>query len=470
MFSRIACVTRWAGLAACGLALPLAAAESQAPAVPVRNVILMIGDGMGFAHVALTEAFSGQPPALRGLPCAGEVQTASADKAVTDSAAAGTALACGRKTCNGMLGQLPDGTPLTSVARQAQAAGRRVGILTSVPINHATPAAFYASVTNRGAYYAIGLQALASGFQVLGGNGFSDAEGRNHAPRPETSLWDCAAAAGYTVVRTPAALQAHGPEAGPLLIAPARLHAETGVPQGRAFDPEKDITLAQMTARTLELLEGPQGFFLMVEGGAIDWAAHANDALGVIAETLAFDAAVAEARAFAEMHPDTLLIVTADHETGGLSLQDGFDAARARTVLGGQTAMAADCVAWLRRHVAEAAGTPDAGWEDAQKELGRFFGLAAETFAGLRADYAQLAAAPDKERSRQAAALARAAARLRDQAAGVSWSTLGHTAAQVPLFASGPGAERFQGVLDNTQICLRLRALLGLPDVSPVSP
>ncbi len=458
----------WLVLAAFGLGLPPLAAEPRDPAPSARNVILMIGDGMGSMHLALAEAFAGKALALRSLPCSGEVRTASANREVTDSAAAGTALACGRKTDNGMLGQLPDGTPLTSVARKAQAAGMRVGLLSSVPINHATPAAFYASVPTRGSYYAIGLQALASGFAVLGGSGFSDPEGRNHEPPPGRSLWECVEEAGYTLVRTPDALRAHTAEAGPLLIAPNSLHVESAVPGGRAFDPEKDIPLAQMTARALDLLEGPQGFFLMVEGGAIDWAAHANDALGVVSETLAFDAAVAEALAFAGRHPDTLLVVTADHETGGLSFQDGFDAGRLRTLLGGQTGKPADCVAWLSRHAAEAAGAPDAGWAGARRELSRIFGLPEERFDTLRAVYAVLAAVTEgKERSRQVAAFALAAAQIRDRDAGLAWSTRGHTATPVPVLATGPGAARFTGELDNTEVSLRIQALLGLPGLAP---
>ncbi len=442
--------------------LPLAAAVGDGAGAPVRNLILMIGDGMGPQQVRLAGDYAGRTLALTSLPVTGALKTFAANNAVTDSAAAGTALACGRKTNNGMLGQLPDGTALTSLAEHARAAGKRVGLLSSVPINHATPAAFYAKAGSRNSYYDIGLQAIASKFDLLGGNSFSDAEGKNNTPHPEATLWQRAQEAGYSHVRTPAELHALKAGQGPAVITPDSFYALAGVPYGRPLDPEREITLAQMTAKALELLENPEGFFLMVEGGAIDWAGHANDPLGVIAETLAFDEAVARAKAFAEANPGTLLVVTADHETGGLTLNDGYDPATARAVFARQTQTRDALGNWMRKHAADAAATqPATGWAAARTPFAAALGIPENAaLDALQAPYEALVKAEEKEQGKAADALRRAAFMVRDATAGISWSTGGHTATDVPLYAFGPGAEAFKGAQDNTQIFVHGLALL----------
>ncbi len=446
--------------------LPLAAAAGDGASAPVRNLILMLGDGLGPQQVRLAGDYADRPLALASLPVTGALKTFAANNAVTDSAAAGTALACGRKTNNGMLGQLPDGTALTSLAEHAHQAGKRVGLLSSVPINHATPAAFYAKAGSRNSYYDIGLQALASKFEVLGGSSFSDPEGKNNTPRPEATLWQRAQEAGYCRVRTPAELHALKAGQGPAVITPDSLYALAGVPYGRPFDPGKEITLAQMTAKALELLENPEGFFLMVEGGAIDWAGHANDPLGVIAETLAFDEAVARAKAFAEATPGTLLIVTSDHETGGLTLNTGYDAAAARAVLARQAQTRDALGTWMRKHAADAAAAQPAGcWAAARAPFAAALGIPEnEALDALQVPYEALVKAEEKEYDKAADALLRAAFVVRDAAAGISWSTGGHTADDVPVYAFGPGAEAFKGTQDNTQIFVHGMALL-LPDL-----
>ncbi len=429
-----------------------------------RNVILMIGDGMGPAHVQLTADYAGRPLVITTLSVQGALRTESASHAVTDSAAAATALACGRKTNNGILGQLPDGTKLVSLAELARDAGRRVGLLTTVAINDATPAAFYAKVRARSSFYEVGLMALASRFDVLGGLTFSDAEGTNHPRRPAVSLWEQVTAAGYTIVRTPAELRACVPGAGRYLIVPERLYTEAGAPYAPAFDPERDITLAQMTSKTLELLENPAGFFLMVEGGAIDRAAHVNDTMGVIAETLSFDEAVAAARAFAESSPGTLLVVTADHETGGLHLRDGYNGDRARALLAQQALSRTALGEWLSGYVKDMEGRPEGEWQVAKHRIAAQLGLSGEALSDLEKSYRRLVEAPPDQRGDMAAALARAVVARRDETLGIQWTTSGHSATLVPLFALGPGAERFAGTQDNTRVFVHIKAVMFPPE------
>lgn len=438
------------------------------PAAPiVQNVILMIGDGMGFPHVRLTADYAKKQLTMQTLPVAGEIETRSADKAVTDSAAAGTALACGVKTNNGMLGLRPDETPVVSIAALARDAGKRVGVISSVPLNHATPAAFYAHVSSRGSYFEIGRQAFASQFAVLGGGSLSDAEGANVQPRPQTNLWKEAEAAGYRRLRTPADLESAKPGAGRFLLIPERLYAEKGLPYAKPFDPQKDVNLAQMTVASLKLLENPKGFFLMVEGGAIDWAGHANNTVSLVAEMIEFDDAVAVAKAFAEANPNTLLVVTSDHETGGLTLAGDYDAEKARALLHAQTQAGGALGNRLLKQSGEA--PPQNGWEAARNVIAKTLGLSDKDCEPLRPQYEALTAAKDKQRAPTRDALVRAALQLRDQKAGISWSTNDHTTANVPVYALGPGARQFEGKMDNTQIPIRLAARMGLPPL-PSAP
>lgn len=427
---------------------------------PARSMIFMIGDGMGPGHIQLTSDFAGRQLAMQTLPVNGLATTRSASSPVTDSAAAGTALACGHKTNNGMLGQLPDGTALKSIAEQARDAGKRVGLLTSMPINHATPAAFYANVESRNSYYPIGLQAFDTRFQVLGGGSLADADGANVKPRPEDSLWKVAEKAGYTLARTPSELAAPVAPDGKLLIVPGSLHAESGVPYGRPLDPAKHITLAQMTTKALEVLDNEAGFFLMVEGGAIDTAAHGNDAVRMVAETLAFDEAVGVAKAFVEAHPDTLLIVTSDHETGGLTFLDGYAAEKARAVLGRQRAKESTAEEELK---AKTSGAANLTWDEACQVLASSLGVDGKDLSSLEPAYQALLAASDKDQDKAMGNLLKGAAKLRDQAAGLAWTTTGHTGVDVRVFAMGAGADRFAGPRDNTSIPAVGCEVLGLP-------
>ncbi len=257
------------------LAIVLCGCVSNRP----KNVILLIGDGMGVAQRTIAEEYSRRQGngmlAMHTLPHQGITRTVSASSLVTDSAAAGTAMACGVKTNKGYLGLDPQGQSYDSCAVLAKRKGCKVGLLTTVPITHATPAAFYAHVKDRNATAEIAVQLKEVNFDYCQGD-------------------------------IPVASQ--NPQA-----------------------------LADATEAALQKLANPKGFFLMVEGGQIDWACHDNEPHKMLQETLAFDAAVKVALAFQAGHPDTLILVTGDHETGGLSLgctETGYAYAPDRTAEG----------------------------------------------------------------------------------------------------------------------------------------
>jgi alkaline phosphatase len=296
-------------------------ARSQAQAV-----MLFIGDGMGEAHrnaARWSNAGQSEALAMDRMPTLGWSQTASADSAVTDSAAAATALATGIKTNNGMIGQDPAGNPWTTILERAQASGMAVGLVTNVQMTHATPAAFAAHVPDRNMMTEIASQMLTTRVDVLLGGGEDEflpggITGCYPEPGERTdgrNLITEAKNAGYTYVCDAASLAALDPASTSKLLG---LFADEGMT--RPYSP----SLEEMTQKAIDILsQDPDGFFLMVEGGQIDWASHANNATNVISDAVGFDGAVALGKDYAASADNVLIIVTADHETGGMSVDLG---------------------------------------------------------------------------------------------------------------------------------------------------
>ncbi len=278
-----------------GHEVPAAAAAVQRT-LPARNIILMIGDGMGAEHVWAAWACNGGNLNLMRLPVTGWSRTPSTSHAITDSAAGGTAIACGARTSNGTVGQSPEGEPYVSFAAEQRAAGVLTGLVVTKSITDATPAAFYAHAARRRDTGRIASQLPEAGFSVVMGGGSAD---------------------------VPAEAVTRMREAGALV--------ELTAPHDMPPATRRGSYLPEAVARALDRLgkEGDEGFFLMVEGSQIDVAAHANDLRATVAEVLEFDRAVGVVLAWMETHPDTLLVVTADHQTGGLSIHDADMAKRA---------------------------------------------------------------------------------------------------------------------------------------------
>lgn len=274
----------------------------------IQNIILLIGDGMGPGQLTAAEIENGEDTlALMGLPYMSMVSTDSYSYYVTDSAASATALATGFKTKNGVISIGPNGETLTSVVEVAEENHLSTGIVSNTRVTHATPAAFMSHVNSRNQESLIAEQVLSSGVDVVlsGGSSYFD------------SLDPIGA--GYTVVETSGELM--GTESGMVL----GLFATGYMSYEHDRDPEVEPSLAEMTRKSIQLLSSdPEGFFLMVEGGRIDHASHDNDFDTTMSEVYAFDLAVLEALEFASERNDTLVIVTADHETGGLLITGGY--------------------------------------------------------------------------------------------------------------------------------------------------
>lgn len=291
----------------------------------------------------------------------GFIKTQSSNNYVTDSAAAGTALACGIKTYNGAIGVNTNGRPRRNIREVAEKEGKSTGVVATSSITHATPASFVAHQTNRAMYEAIAADFLETDIDVFIGGGYKHFTDRED----NRNLVNALEKKGYNVLRDMDYITkiTHGKLAG--LISPEH--------PPRYSEARGDM-LPKATRTAIEILDDDEdGFFLMVEGSQIDWGGHQNNTVYIVEEMLDFDRAVGVALEFAAGNSETLIIVTADHETGGLGLNGG-DISQ---------------------------GTVD----------GEF-------------------------------------------------TTGGHTGVMVPVFAFGPGAERFTGIMENTDIARRIRRLM----------
>ena len=368
-----------------------------------KYIFLFVGDGMGHSIVSATESYlsykagkiGGEQLTMTSFPIAGDASTYSDNAIVTCSAASGTAIACGVKTSNGKLGRTPDGAPARSVAFDLKEDGYKIGIMSSVPINHATPAAFYSTPESRKHYYQIIEQLPESGFEFFASTGFL-----GFYPQDTTKL-NCEAlveSQGYEVVWGKEELANLDPAVKNVVICNAENKGRNAkdYDDGSKVNPE-NFTLPEMMNAALEFLTDEEPFFIMCEGGHIDWAAHSNKIMPAIAGVIEMDEAVKVAYEFYLEHPDeTLIVITADHETGGVALGYGPD--------------------WDHNK-------PQ--WEVVEN-------------AWLEADQSNTLS--EEENSKLNAE------------GRIGWTTTYHTGAEVPVYAIGKGAEKFCGRIDNTDI------------------
>lgn len=292
-----------------GCQQPVSEEATEKPSVD--NIIFLIGDGMGVVQLYSAMTVSPGPLAIEGMKHIGFNKTHSASSYTTDSAASGTAMACGVKTHSGIIGMGPDSVPAPSILHLAEKAGMSTGLVSTSAITHATPAAFIAHNVSRNNYEELASDFLETEIDVFIGGGkahFTEREdGRN--------LLEALQEKQYQTAMTLEEME--GISGGKL----AALLAEGHLPAQREG---RNDMLPRATAKALQLLQSsPEGFFIMIEGSQIDWGGHARDQEYVISETLDFDRSVGVALEFAREHQNTLVVVTADHETGAMSLMGG---------------------------------------------------------------------------------------------------------------------------------------------------
>ena len=441
-----------------------------------KYVFYFIGDGMGTNQVLGTEMYLSelkgeigrQRLCMTQFPYSGQAATFSASNGITDSAAAGTCLASGKKTNNGVLGQDAEGQDVRTVAEILKAQGWGVGIMTSVAIDHATPGAFYAHVPSREMYYEIGKQLAFSDFDFFGGAAF-------HQPNPKsvkgkrTNLYDLCEEQGYTL--------AHGFEEAQRLMDAKKMilmQSTDGIDRNKpsynipyAIDRKADdLTLEQIVRTAIPFLSSKhERFFMMVEGGMIDYASHGNDAATAFGEVIAMDEALRVAYAFYQAHPDeTLIVVTADHETGGMALGNSD------YTLNLQLLQHQHCSAWILSDKVSALfkDKKSPRWETVQRVLTESLGLydkvevTAEEDAALQEAYKKAVShkgSDMKTMYKDINEIGALAVKMLNTKSKIGWTTHAHSAHAVPIFAVGVGAERFSGWHDNSDIAkLILRA------------
>ena len=451
-----------------------AMAESQ-----VKYVFYFIGDGMGVNQINVTETYLAalkgkigyEPILMASFPVVGMVNTYSATNGVTDSAAGGTALATGKKTKNGAIGVLEDlQTPCTSIAAWAQKAGKAVGVATTVAITHATPASFYGHQPKRQMYYELGQDLCRSGYDFFAGCDFH----KPNTKEGEPSLREQAQAAGYTILTGGyKEYMKKGRKADKLIMLQSdeqnqKLDSDH-LPY--ALDQDKnDLTLEQIVRAGINFLSSKQtdGFFFQIEGGMIDYACHRNDIGNAINEVLDMDKAVKVAYEFYQQHPDeTIIVITADHETGGLVM--GTGPYELHTDILKYQRKSIDELTWILQQQYKKAPKKFT-WEAVQKQLKELMGFGAgielkdKEAERLQERWAKIekAVADNEEKvGDRIKDLCQTVKHILSEKAMISWASGGHSNGYVPVYAIGPGTEVFQGRIDNTEIAPAMAKIAG---------
>ena len=443
-----------------------------------KYIFYMIGDGMGLNQINLTEVFLAAqedrntvfPLVFSKFPYATFATSYSLSHGVTDSAAGGTALAVGKKTKNGVLGMDSASTvSYKSIAEAAKERGMKVGITTSVSIDHATPASFYAKQASRNNYYEIGLDLLKSDFDFFAGSSFLRPD-RKADNSQAPSLFPQFEEAGYTLAYGLKEYEAVKNKTERIILMNDR-GTEADALKFAIDQEEGDLNLAQITEAAIETLtkNNDKGFFLMVEGGKIDWASHANDATTTIKEVLDFNESVKRAYDFYLQHPEeTLIIVTADHETGGIAIGNGssrLDTKKLANQLVSQGELS-------KRLATLRATKSEVSWEEVKNLLSTNLGLfsAVEVKESDAEDLKELyekSFVNHKEETSKSlyatdSKLATEAIKILNKQGSVAWASGNHSAAYIPVFAIGAGAEVFTHKMENIDIPKKLAELAGL--------
>jgi len=481
---------------------------SVAFAAGAKYVFLFIGDGMSLSSIHATEVYlhdvkgSGKPGAERisftKFPVVGLQTTFDAGRYITDSASAITAMMSGQKTLDGVLNMDPGKTEkFTTFAEEAQKAGMKIGDLSTVSLDHATPAGLYAHNPSRNNYYDIALELAKSGFSYFAGGGFRQPTGKE---KDKESIFDILKKEGYTVIQSRSDFEKLTTPAEKVVVINPVLDAEAAMPYAIDRGAE-EFSLAELTRKGIELLDNPNGFFMHVEGGKIDWACHANDLRTAMGDILDFEQAVTEAVKFYEKHPEeTLIVVTADHGNGGLSMGYTLTGHNLYPRRLDHQKVSYEVFEKKVKEYAEKTPAEKQSLQDFWPVIQEHFGLlwlSAEERAKLEETAKENAevreklamALSDYERERLEKAFAASMAVLRgeklegdeakvlyggydpltvtlthilDAKAGFAWTTFSHTAEPTPVFALGVKAELFDGYYDNTEIYRKFKEAMGL--------
>lgn len=445
------------------LVIPSYAQAGKKPG-KAKYIFYFIGDGMGINQVIGTEMFLAEMEGEIGIkplnftqfPVNTFVTTYSATNSVTCSAAAGTALACGEKTKNRTIGMDKEHeNPLYSIAVTAKAQGMKVGIATNNSVNHATPACFYAHQPDRNNVYEIARELPVAGFDFYAGAGFI-LPGEKKA-----EIFSLFTENGYTIARGFADYRQKSGEAQKMILIQPEGVLSDNLPYTIDREPG-DMTLEEITEGAIDFLtkDSKKGFFVMIECGLIDWACHSNDAGAAFNEVADFQKSIQKAIDFYHAHPEeTLIVVTADHETGGIALGTGRYELNLKA-LGEQKVSKSGLSKKISALRDEKSG--QVSWEEVKQVLSDNLGLWTKVKVKeqyekeLMEKYKKAFQEGDRRKDKSLYAedepLASKAVDVLNRAARINWGSGGHSAGAVPLFVLGQGADLFSGKLDNTDI------------------
>lgn len=460
-----------------------------------KYIFLFVGDGMSYPQVQLTNYYlsamndtnnnkkieSKSNLSFMNFPVVGSAQTYDSTSFCPDSASTATSISTGHKTYSGTINM--DETKTVSYETISEKLkdqlGYKVGIITSVNINHATPAAFYAHQASRNNYYEIGEELIDSDFDYFAGGGLLKTTGNDGT---KENLYDLAKKSGYNVIFTQKEAEQVKAGAGKTILIDEHL-ADSDAMKYELDRKDSEWGLADYVKKGIEVLDNDKGFFMMVEGGKIDWACHANDAASTISDTVALDDSVKEAIEFYNAHPDdTLILVTADHETGGLTV--GFAGTNYDTFLTNLNNQKISYAKYDSDYVSKYKENKT-DFNTVLTDIQNLFGLVTPGNAAqakneklVLTDYEvnKLKAAYDKTMAGSSEKLSQeeyvlygsyqplsvTITHILNNKSGVSFSSYSHTGLPVEVCAMGAGQDLFKGYYDNTNIYSNLAELTGV--------
>jgi len=495
-------------------------AEEMVTTKTPKYVFLFIGDGMSYPQIETTNYYlsavkngtsmgdkkegtvlekESDELSFLDFPVAGSAQTYDSSSFCPDSASTATSISTGHKTYSGTINMDEAGKVSyeTITEKLKDQLGYKVGIISSVNLNHATPAAFYCHQPKRSNYYDIGLEMIDSDFDYFAGGGLLKPTGAN---KDQENLYDLAEKKGYTVVNTQAEAQNVTADTGKTIIIDEHL-ADSDAMEYEIDRPEDHWALKDYVAKGIDCLyEGnDKGFFMMVEGGKIDWACHANDAASTMSDTKALSDAIDEAVDFYNEHPDeTLILVTGDHETGGLTI--GYAGTNYDTFLQNLSNQKISFSAFDDNYVSKYKEN-NTSFDDVMKDVTDLFGLVPQSVASQNAEtgvttdsadshptgvtsgnlvltdyeleklkdaYDKTMSANEEEKLSQEEyilygsyePLTVTITHILNNKSGISYSSYSHTGLPVGVFALGVGQGEFEGYYDNTEIYNKMADLL----------
>jgi alkaline phosphatase len=447
---------------------------------------MLIGDGMSAVQVNAAQVLNGNNTngkvstdnlLFANFPACGMATTHDSTSFCPDSASTATAMSTGCKTHSGVIGMAVDKTTaVKNIAELLKAKGMKIGIVSTVTINHATPAAYYAHVESRNDYYGIAMQMAKSGFDYFAGGEISQPTG---SKKDQPDAYGILQENGYTVARAAEEISKLDASTGKCYAVAPNIQ-DSGSMTYALDQKSGDINLAYLVAKGIEVLDNKNGFFIMAESGKIDWSCHANDAMTTIQEVVDFEAAVKVAYDFAQKHPDeTLIIVTGDHETGGMTI--GFASTGYITALNIMNNQKMSYVEFDSLITSIQKTNPNLTFVEVMPVITRHFGLKLPSgnaeadkadplvltgyeVEKLKAGFAQtMLPAENRQKTQEYNLLygsynplSVSITHVINNKAGLGWTSYAHTGVPVPVYACGTGYELFNGYYDNTDVFKKL--------------